>query len=131
MGSQQLSLSIQYAITILRQCRSTSTVMTRRLGKVLAQCWRSWKTKGFCFLARSTIACFLLSREALVSMATTRNSAGVRRLACDRVAPEEKKKAQICRLSLLNIVRCYDEWIGSLTIASHALTCNPIVRCYV
>lgn len=126
MGSQRRNLSTQYAIITLKASLFSSTAMMKALGKAWGRCWHFLRIRVICFRPSALIACFLWSPATVISMATRRASAGVRKLSCARV---EKKKAQICRLSLLNIVRC-TMMIGTLIVAPCGLTRNILVRCY-
>jgi hypothetical protein len=107
---------------------STWTILkTEKNSKNLLNGWK--RIKKFSQHVILETACWLLNqmRNSFVRMALGA-SAGVRKATCARV---EKKKAQICRLSLLNIVRCYREWIASFNISPCGLTRNILVRCYV
>jgi hypothetical protein len=68
--------------------------------------------------------------KALSKKMASSVSAGVTLWMCDSFAAIEIKKAQICRLSLLNIVRCHMGF-GISIVASCVLIRNISVRCYV
>lgn len=128
MVSQHSILSTRFVTIFLRHCRFISIVMMILLGRVWVQHSHISKIKeSFCLQNAIRVWYPLFRLADLLRRKGVSVSAGVTAKIYDRV---EKKKAQICRLSLLNIVRCTMNGCAFI-IASCGLTRNIPVRCYV
>lgn len=128
MVSQHSILSTRFVTIFLRHCRFISIVMMILPGRVWAQHSHISKIKGsFCLQNAIRVSYPLFRLADLLSRQGVNVSAGVTAKIYDRV---ETKKAQICRLSLPNIVRCH-MGVGISIVASCGITRNIPVRCYV
>ncbi len=129
MGSQHLIWCIQHANIFQKTFQFSSIWMILKFIKNMQKRLNGWKKKRKYFLQLTFIRDILLlnQMQVLFMMMVSNAIAGVRKTRCARV---ETKKAQICRLSLLNIVRCIMN-VDTIMIAPCGLTRNIPVRCYV